>query len=940
MKDYKPINTNSPQFKKWFGNSKIVDENGYPLKVYKGLYPFDSAKEQVRGWKDPWEYPDQEPLDVINRNTPFPSFDSFDVKGVKIAGFFAVDKEVANRFAMLHTAATIYPCYLSIQHPYVIDGKGKLAGNIQFGLSGKPFRDAICSGEYDGVIIKNTKDEGTIIIALRPEQIKSAISNTGEFSSSNPKITESVDISSLSFRKWFGHSKVVDQSGKPLVVYHGTDQIFDEFHTNSIVSFGSHFGTAQQASWRTEEDENNTLLHGNIMPCYLSIQHPLSMRDLGSWYPDVVARELKKMGIHIELSDSFLQRRDILSRRKARNVIVNTLENLGYDGITYDNLHEGEEIEKSWIVFYPWQVKSAISNTGKFDPQKVKITENTIQMSLSFKNWFDGSKVVDKNGNPLVVYHGTDAKFDVFDRNFSKIGPSKFGFWFCLEKYFSEFFGGIQMPCYLRMRHPYKIKSSKWNDIRDEHAKDTFWFEQWRERIKSHGYDGLWVSGETFHTSQGLDLADPTVFAVFDSNQIKAVKNQGTFSQERNNIYEATKIPAFNKWFKQSKIIDKNGNPLVVYHGTSSDISQFKYEFTNKGFDSIGSGFYFTPNLDGASNYAEKHDEGQPNVLPCYLSIQKPIHIQNRQAIEHDLNENQIRRILLAAPNLDERLNDFGDVSYEGKENVLKSAIQTYARVDLLAQLFQLANDFYGDAIREFNTAVYKATGYDGIINKTDHVIVAWFPWQIKPAIGNRGAFNKKSENIAEKHMLHAQYASQFIENKGQLLDFLKESRLLRSQTSLQKYSIEKLCDIFFVALLTIQFLRDQNIDTKAYCGRTLLFPMFDKIYLSNSDLGNVISALKNTRKILNQSSVNLPVNEIKQFLRGRNTRGMNRYLFMKVQTRSKIHDGKLLALRREIIDSDGHYSTRKVADSLYQLLKSYGGCDIIILLQKFVDAS
>jgi hypothetical protein len=31
------------------------------------------------------------------------------------------------------------------------------------------------------------------------------------------------------FKKWFGQSQVVDKSGKPLIVYHGTNQSFDKF---------------------------------------------------------------------------------------------------------------------------------------------------------------------------------------------------------------------------------------------------------------------------------------------------------------------------------------------------------------------------------------------------------------------------------------------------------------------------------------------------------------------------------------------------------------------------------------------------------------------------------------------------------------------------------------------------------------------------------------
>jgi hypothetical protein len=46
---------------------------------------------------------------------------------------------------------------------------------MQFGPEGKPFRDAVRSGNYDGVFILNTEDEGNIYVPLSPNQIKSAI---------------------------------------------------------------------------------------------------------------------------------------------------------------------------------------------------------------------------------------------------------------------------------------------------------------------------------------------------------------------------------------------------------------------------------------------------------------------------------------------------------------------------------------------------------------------------------------------------------------------------------------------------------------------------------------------------------------------------------------------------------------------------------------------
>jgi hypothetical protein len=45
---------------------------------------------------------------------------------------------------------------------------------------------------------------------------------------------------------------------------------------------------------------------------------------------------------------------------------------------------------------------------GKFTPEEYK---------KNLQKWFRGSKVVDDSGNPLKLYHGTDAEFDVFKNN-------------------------------------------------------------------------------------------------------------------------------------------------------------------------------------------------------------------------------------------------------------------------------------------------------------------------------------------------------------------------------------------------------------------------------------------------------------------------------------------------------------------------------------------
>lgn len=89
--------------------------------------------------------------------------------------------------------------------------------------------------------------------------------------------------------------------------------------------------------------------------------------------------------------------------------------------------------------------------------------------------------------------------------------------------------------------------------------------------------------------------------------------------------------PKFKKWFGDSKVVDENGNPLVVYHGTGADVNIFN---RSKSRSKANNGFYFTNDPQNAATYASptwddklyKYDEEVGgNILPVYLSIQNPL---------------------------------------------------------------------------------------------------------------------------------------------------------------------------------------------------------------------------------------------------------------------------------------------------------------------------
>jgi hypothetical protein len=175
------------------------------------------------------------------------------------------------------------------------------------------------------------------------------------------------------FRRWFGASKVVDERGEPLVVYHGTRGNFDVFVRKDI---GFHFGTAGQAVNRLRDTGplgygRREMPAGKIIPVYLSIKNPLLILDAGDWSEDSMARVLTDMTMGDDLfADSLEEATDVPGNKTFQQI----LRHMGYDGMVYENVGEGGGT--SWIAFSPTQIKSATDNVGTFDPDDPSILKN------------------------------------------------------------------------------------------------------------------------------------------------------------------------------------------------------------------------------------------------------------------------------------------------------------------------------------------------------------------------------------------------------------------------------------------------------------------------------------------------------------------------------------------------------------------------------------
>jgi GNAT superfamily N-acetyltransferase len=330
------------------------------------------------------------------------------------------------------------------------------------------------------------------------------------------------------------------------------------------------------------------------------------------------------------------------------------------------------------------------------------------------------------SAQPVLVYHGTRKDFDEFEPQHPRGAPG----------------------------NPKGVYFTTDRRVAEQHAEDVDGALDEKSRVISaylnlqSEADG--VIKESPYRGIEYIVFNPAAIQVVDDGRAKiaaAPTQDQSFMSQPGDI---TENPAFMSWFKGSKVVDDHGRPLRVYHGTGADIKEFSYEFTGQGNDQLGSGFYFTNNKDTASGYATSRNQSDAgNVMPVYLAIKKPIYFTNDKASAPDLTTALVRRIIMASPELDDALTNFGDVDSEGKNAVINQAVSLYGNADIMYQLFTLANDFYRHSVKEFNEAVRKAAGYDGIIAEVgdETHYVAWFPNQIKSAIGN-SKFDPKSMSV------------------------------------------------------------------------------------------------------------------------------------------------------------------------------------------------
>ncbi len=168
----------------------------------------------------------------------------------------------------------------------------------------------------------------------------------------------------------------------------------------------------------------------------------------------------------------------------------------------------------------------------------------------------------------------------------------------------------------------------------------------------------------------------------------------------------------FDRWFGKSKVVDADGKPLVVYHGTKANIDAFKSEREITGHAFANNGIYF-----GGKDLGNQYGR-EGAVYPVYLSIQNPFDL-TRQV------DRTSWRYKLAA--------------------TLVPKIKAMADTD-----DAIHNNMSGSFVSDIDKRRLLDAGYDGIYS--DHMGPVWIvlkPGQVKSAVGNNGEFSRSDDRIA-----------------------------------------------------------------------------------------------------------------------------------------------------------------------------------------------
>lgn len=235
-------------------------------------------------------------------------------------------------------------------------------------------------------------------------------------------------------------------------------------------------------------------------------------------------------------------------------------------------------------------VLGAVNEFAQDVSMSLKTAAQKIVDAPAFKRWFGKSEVVDENGEPLVVYHGTRKEFRAFDNSLlgaaSGHPASQLGFFFTegtsVANQFATGEAGRVIPAYISMDNPLEISADDfqemlfgdnedWRDAWDDPSVIES-FSELKQEALTNGHDGIHIL-QAESAMESFENEWPQ-WIVFQPTQIKSIFNRGTFDENNPDILFSIAHPIDTLLdFAQSKLeAEPKNSAIKVMFGGTNDI--------------------------------------------------------------------------------------------------------------------------------------------------------------------------------------------------------------------------------------------------------------------------------------------------------------------------------------------------------------------------------
>lgn len=323
-------------------------------------------------------------------------------------------------------------------------------------------------------------------------------------------------------------------------------------------------------------------------------------------------------------------------KRPVDEAYINSIKSITDEDVNYYNFGRGNDT--SWMDSAAMRNNESLMEQAGYYPTTL-FQDAPPTDSEAFKAWFGDSKVVDEDGEPLVVYHATDAIFESFD--FERLGEftdyntseqsarnmARLGVWSSVDpvnKFTSQ---DISMPLYYKIENPLSTYfDALWAQASEYESPEAF-----KELFTQDGYDGLIVQDTEF---------DTTSFVAFSPEQIKSINNHGTWNATNPNmLFQDAPVEdskEFRKIFKDTRAVDSDGKPALLYHGSPRIGLEALDNTGQRRVNGGEAGYtYATNSFDAADRFAYEQlpgstsmtyvPGGRGQVYEIYMNIKNPL---------------------------------------------------------------------------------------------------------------------------------------------------------------------------------------------------------------------------------------------------------------------------------------------------------------------------